>query len=281
MNIKMMTLKHSGSLIILFSLLCFVEVTIAAPQKNLWPRWEAHNDASHQVIDHQLFHEFLSHYLITDKNDVNLMNYKKVTTQDRAILENYLIKLSQIHISQYNRNEQLAFWINVYNALTIKIILDHYPVSSILDINISSGWFNKGPWDAKLITIENEKLSLNDIEHRIIRPIWNDPLTHYALNCASYSCPNLNKKPYTAKQLKNALNQAASAYINSARGVSIKDKQLTVSKIYDWYQADFGHNEQAVILHLAQYAQPKIKEQLLDFHKIDHYTYDWTLNEQR
>lgn len=277
----MMTLKRRGFLIIMFGLLCFVEVTIATPQKNLWPRWEANNPASQQLIDHHLFQEFLSHYVITDKNDVNLVNYKKVTTQDRALLENYLIKLSQVRIDQYNCNEQLAFWINLYNALTIKTILDHYPVKSILDINISSGLFNKGPWDAKLITVENEKLSLNDIEHRIIRPIWNDPRTHYALNCASYSCPNLNKEPYTAKHLKIALNQAASTYINSSRGVSINNKQLTVSKIYDWYQTDFGHNEQAVILHLAQYAHPKIKEQILDFHKIDHYTYDWALNEPR
>ena len=274
-----MTLKYIRFLIVLCSLLCLVEVSIAAPQKNLWPRWEANNPESQQIIDHYLFQDFLSRYVITDKNGVNLVKYKNVTAHDRALLENYIIKLSQVLIAQYHRTEQLAFWINLYNALTIKIILDHYPVNSILDINISPGWFNKGPWDAKLITVENEKLSLNDIEHRIIRPIWNDPLTHYALNCASYSCPNLEKNPYTGNNLKMALNQAASSYINSARGVSVKNKQLTISKIYDWYQVDFGGNEQAVMMHLEQYASPKLKKQLLDFHKIDHYVYDWALNE--
>ena len=262
----------------LILLLCSVTTMIfAAPAKSLWPRWQAYQANSTKVINHQRFQDFLNRYVVTSSAGVNLVSYAKVTPGDKAQLKAYLQQLAQIPIKQYNRNEQLAYWINLYNALTLQTVLQHYPVKSIRDIKLG-GWFSTGPWDAKLIKVDNVPLSLNDIEHRIIRPIWNDPRTHYALNCASYSCPNLQKQVYTGKMLKHMLTQAAKEYVNNPRGVLIKNKQLIVSSIYNWYQSDFGSNEQDVINHLKYYAKPALRQQLSQFHSISSYEYNWQLN---
>lgn len=252
-------------------------LTVSVPSKHLWPYWEAHQANSVKMINHQLFQQFLTKYVYTSISGVNLVHYSQVTTQDKLQLEAYLDQLAHVPINQYNRDEQLAYWINLYNALTIDMILKNYPVKSILDIKLG-GWFTRGPWDAQLTQVDSIPLSLNDIEHRIIRPIWNDPLTHYALNCASYGCPNLQKQVYSGKTVNRMLIQAAKEYINSPQGVLINDNKLIVSQIYDWYQVDFGGSEQEVIQHLSQYAKPMLKQQLTQFRWISDYHYDWRLN---
>lgn len=253
--------------------------SIAAPQKDLWPRWQANNPASTSVISHDAFKQFLEKYVTTNAAGVNVVNYSAVTASDKTKLRQYLTQLANVLIDNYNRNEQLAYWINLYNALTLDTVLSHYPTKSIRDINLSSGLFSKGPWDAKLIQVEGEALSLNDIEHRILRPIWQDSRIHYAVNCASYSCPNLQKIPYSGRNINAQLTQAAIGYVNDPRGVNIDQGVLTVSQLYDWYQPDFGGSEQAVLQHLMQYAKPALKQQLQNFHKINNYAYNWSLNE--
>ena len=259
-------------------ILCLPFYAKAAPRANLWPVWQQHNAQSTQTIDHHLWQQFLNQYVITNAQGVNLVRYRAVSKQDKAQLENYIKQLSQVRISQYNRAVQLAYWIDLYNALTVDVVLSHYPVNSILDIRLSNFW-QKGPWNKKLIRVQKHALSLNDIEHRIIRPIWHDPRTHYALNCASYSCPNLQKQAFTGKNLDHLLNKAAIAYVNSPRGVAIIDNQLVVSSIYDWYQSDFGGNQAGVIAHLKRYARPKLKKQLQKFNTISGYRYNWDLNQ--
>lgn len=258
-------------------LLLFCTTLIAAPSKKLWNDWLPYQANSDKTINHQQYQAFLNKYVYKSKQGVNYVRYSKVNADDKVSLETYLKTMSQVPIAKYNRNEQLAYWINVYNALTIDTVLKHYPVKSIRDIKLG-GWFSSGPWDAKLITIDDKKVSLNDIEHRIIRPIWNDPRTHYALNCASYSCPNLQKQVYTGKTIDAMLISDAQQYINSKRGVDIENNKLYVSSIYDWYQVDFGGNAQSVIQHLQQYASPKLKQQLQQYNDISGYRYNWQLN---
>ncbi len=272
--------KHKRTLfsyLMLFLLILYIPLSFAAPIKSLWDIWQPYNANSTKVINHQLYQNFLTKYVSTNAQGLNLVHYSAVTPQDKAELERYLSQMSVVSIAEYNRNEQLAYWINVYNALTIETILNHYPVQSIRDIKLG-GFFSDGPWDAKLLTIDHIPVSLNDMEHRIIRPIWNDPRTHYALNCASYSCPNLQKTAYTGASVNRMLTSDAKAYINSPRGVDIKNNQLIISSIYDWYQIDFGSNDQAVITHLEQYADPALAKQLKSFNMIAGYQYNWQLN---
>lgn len=251
----------------------------AAPEAELWERWTAHDAASTATIDHSAWQRFLKANLVRSRDGINRMAYGRVTAADRGALARYLDALAAVPISRSTRDEQLAYWINLYNALTAKTILDHYPVKSIRDIDISPGWFSDGPWDKKLIEVENALLSLNDIEHRILRPIWSDARIHYAVNCASLGCPNLAPTAYNAETIDSSLTEAARAYINHPRGVSIEGGRLYVSKIYTWFVEDFGGDEKGVLSHLRRYANPDLAKKLAEFTASDGYRYDWALND--
>lgn len=252
----------------------------AAPEPDLWPHWLAHNPTSSCQVDHSRWGRFLQRYLDdTHPSGINRVRYVAVTTEDKKHLQEYLDSLQGISVSDLRRLEQKAYGINLYNALTVKVILDHYPVKSIREIDISPGWFSNGPWDAKLVQIEGKKLSLNDIEHRILRPIWEDSRIHYGVNCASLSCPNLLKEPFTAENTYALLEYNANAYINHPRGMSITDDEAVISSIYDWFQEDFGGNEKGVRHHLLKYSDTEHRKYLESDNIRIKYIYNWNLNE--
>ena len=252
----------------------------AAPSPDLWPRWQAHLPDAARIVDHSRWDMILKKYLNTNHpSGINRVRYTKVLPTDRQTLTEYLEQLQQIKVSSLNRKEQKAYWINLYNGLTVKVILDHYPVKSIMDIDISPGFFSNGPWDAKLLTIEGEKVSLNDIEHRILRPIFNDNRLHYALNCASIGCPNLQPVAFTAANTEDLLETCAMEYINSPRGARFSNGKLKVSSIYKWFQVDFGGSKAGVISHLQKYAKGRLAEKLKTYKKELRFDYDWRLNQ--
>ena len=252
----------------------------AAPEADLWSRWERHDPAGTARVDHAAWDRFLSRYLVTDHpSGINRVRYGDVTAENRRELDSYIGDLQAVAVSELNRDEQEAFWINLYNALTVKVILDHYPVSSITKIDISPGLFSRGPWDAKLLRIEGEEVSLNDVEHRILRPIWKDPRIHYAVNCASVGCPNLQNRAYTGENLEMLLEKGAREYINHPRGGSFEGKKLVLSGIYDWFQEDFGGSEEGVLRHLRSYAAPALAAKLENYSGRISYDYDWSLND--
>jgi len=265
--------------VVLFGIALCIHPAAAAPSPELWPHWQTQVSDSTQIVDHRPWDIFLEKYLLTNHpSGINRLRYGNVTSADHQALNRYLVQLQQIRVSQLNRNEQKSYWVNLYNALTVKIVLDYYPVKSITDIDISPGFFSNGPWDAKLLFIESEKVSLNDIEHRILRPIFNDNRLHYALNCASLGCPNLQPVAYTASNMEKLLEKGSRAYINHPRGVRIINGKLQVSSIYKWFQVDFGDSEQGVITHLLQYAQGNLADKLR-LHKNNlSYDYEWSLN---
>lgn len=252
----------------------------AAPKPDLWPVWQANNPASNQIIDHSAWTSFLQTYLITNTPDgINRLAYAKVTPASQAALAADIQRLEAIRIDNYAPAEQRAYWMDIYNEETVLLVLQHLPVKSILDINLGGGGlFSRGPWDAKLLTIEGRPVSLNDIEHRIIRPIWPSPLNHYGLNCASLGCPNLMPQAFTGANLIGQLEANARDYINNPAHVSVGPNGLTVSKIYGWYAQDFGGTDQAVINHLMQYAAPGLRQTLSTLHIISSLQYDWNLN---
>jgi len=252
-----------------------------APQAELWPRWQAHDPQSRATIDHAAWARFLERHLVEGDDGINRVTYAAVGARDRALLQRYLAHLAAVPISDFNRDQQMAYWINLYNALTVEVVLAHYPVASIREIDISPGLFSDGPWGAELITIEGEALSLDDIEHRILRPIWRDPRIHYAVNCAALGCPELRFEPYQGAIIDRQLDAAAGDYVNHPRGVTIEDGELVVSSIYVWFQDDFGASEAAVIEHLRRHAGAGLAAELERFASIDDHRYDWSLNDAR
>jgi hypothetical protein len=273
---------------ILFSAMTFLTFFAAdvgaAPRAELWRRWQQHDAADTRTIDHSEWGAFLQAYVV-DKHPsgINRVRYNVVTASDRQRLQEYLEQMRAIPISHFNRQEQLAYWINLYNAVTLNLVLEHFPVESIRDINLSrgflSGLFAGGPWQAKILTVEAETISLDDIEHRILRPIWRDSRIHYAVNCASLGCPNLQTEAFTAENMERLLNEAARAYVNHPRGASIRNGELVLSKIYDWFEEDFGDGTHGVLAHLRQHTEPALRRQLKDYEGSISYDYDWSLND--
>lgn len=251
----------------------------AAPEAELWEYWRKDNSNNTAQINHQIWQQWLDRYVARDESGVNRVSYSKVTMADRQRLQEYINTLGMLPIRSYNAAEQKAYWINLYNALTVNLILAHYPVTSITEIDISPGLFSNGPWGKKLITIEDQPLSLDDIEHRILRPIWMDPRLHYALNCASIGCPDLHQTAFTALNSEQLLDDNARRFINHPRGVRFENRKLIVSKIYSWFQTDFGSSEKAVIKHLQQYSKAKLRSKLEGLSTIDRYEYNWRLND--
>ena len=253
--------------------------TVAAPKAKLWPRWQKRNPNHTQMIDHAPWDTFLRKYVLSSHpSGINRVRYGEVTPEDHDALRAYLKAMEAIRISTYNGPEQKAYWINLYNALTVSVVLEHYPVNSIRDINLSSGLFSKGPWGAKLLIIEGEPVSLDDIEHRILRPIWQDNRIHYAVNCASLGCPNLMPIAFTSANLERLLERGAREYVNHPRGASFHNGKLTVSSIYVWFKSDFGGSRTQTLSHLQQYAEGELATRLKSHTGGFSKTYDWALN---
>ena len=270
--------------LVLISLFIGTATVLSAPKSDLWPRWQTHNAENNEVIDHSAWQIFLEKYLVTNPlntessaiSGINLLRYSAVAKIDRILLRTYLQTMEGTSISNFSRPQQRAFWINLYNAATVNLILEHYPLESITKISFS--FFSFGPWDEDLLSVEGVELSLNDVEHRILRPIWKDKRIHYTLNCASLGCPNLLPQAFTYLNTESLLEQGARDYINHPRGVKIQGENLILSKIYEWYQADFGGNEEGVIKHLQRYStNKKLKYLHADDLEIE-YQYSWLLN---
>ncbi len=248
---------------------------VAAPSSKLVDRhWQQSGSA--RFDDHAAYQDFLDTYVRTDRNGVNRVAYGRVSAADRERLDAYVDTLAGQKVTALARQDQLALWINLYNAKTIAIILDNYPVSSIRDIR--SGTFSAGPWNRNVVTVEGRALSLNDIEHGIIRPIFKDARIHYVINCAAVGCPNLGKKAYRGASLSKAMDRAARAFVNSPHGVMVaSDGSVTLSKIFNWFRDDFGRSEADVLKHVANYADPQVRAALAAPRSVE-YEYDWALN---
>ncbi|MBE8158137.1 MAG: DUF547 domain-containing protein [Betaproteobacteria bacterium] len=257
---------------ILLSIVC--AAANAAPKPDLWAFWDKHG-AQTGAVSHDAWGAFLARHL-SAKDGIALLDYGGVSAEDKKSLDEYAAMLAAAPVRDFSRPEQLAYWINLYNALTVKTVLENYPVSSIK--KISSGFLPTGPWDDKLIKVDGEELSLNDIEHRVLRPIWKDARLHYAVNCASIGCPNLAAEAWTAENAEEMLEAAAAAYINHPRGAEVKNGKLQVSSIYAWFAEDFGGGDAAVIAHLKKYAAPELRAQLEGISEIADDDYDWSLN---
>jgi hypothetical protein len=227
----------------------------------------------------------LQRHVVASPDGVNRVDYGRwrASAADRKALDDYVRALQARKPSAMSREEAFAFWGNLYNAVTVKLIVDRYPVTSIRDIKEGS-WFDfksyTGPWRHPRVTVEGKTLSLDNIEHDIMRPTFKDPRVHYVVNCASYGCPNLMPKAWRAATLEADLDAGATAYVNHPRGVTVlPGGALRVSSIYKWFIADFGGDNAGVIAHLRKYAAPELAQRLATASTIAEDVYDWTLND--
>lgn len=212
-------------------------------------------------FSHKIWDEVLRKYVSSSGK----VNYKGLKA-NRAQLDAYIDLLTQNGIqSNWSRNEKMAYWINAYNAYTVKLIVDNYPLSSITKLHGGS------PWKVKLVTLGGKQYSLDQIENEILRPQYKDARIHFAVNCAAKSCPPLLNKAWTAGNLNRNFEQQAKLFVNNNKFNVISADQVQISKIFEWYAVDFGN----IVEYLNKYSNTKINPKA----KVTYKEYDWKLNE--
>lgn len=217
--------------------------------------------AEFQSINHAKWNALLQKN-VSKNGNVNYKGFQK----DSKELQAYLNELSgNIPTKSWSKNATLAYWINAYNAYTVKLILDNYPTKSIKEIN--------DPWGKKFISLGNKKYNLEEIEHEILRKM-DEPRIHFAINCASFSCPNLLNEAYTETKLEKQLVAVSKSFINDKTKNTITSNKIEISKIFDWFSGDFK-KKGSVIDFLNQYSTIKISSKA----KVNYKDYNWKLNE--
>lgn len=228
----------------------------------------------------KLFTEILRQYVVN-----GLVNYKGLKNDNR--LAQYADHISKTDPEKLTQNEKLAFWINAYNAFTLKIIVKNYPVGSITDLNtggkIIGYLLGKTVWDKEFINIYGKKYSLGDIEHKILRKM-NEPRIHFAIVCASISCPPLRNEAFEADKIDEQLKSQAILFINDeARNYfDITNRHAYFSKIFSWFSEDFGKSEENILMFISHYLPERISNDIknnLSKWDISYKDYNWNLNE--
>lgn len=192
---------------------------------------------------------------------------------DSVGLNHYLRELSSNPPNEsWSREEKLAYWINAYNAFTIKLIVDHYPVSSIKDIKKGIPFINS-VWDLKFFSIGGEEMDLNFIEHQILRKEFEEPRIHFAIVCASYSCPKLRNEAFLAANLEQQLQNQAVQFVNDPSKNILSKNELKLSSIFKWFEADFTKNRN-IRDFIGRYSNQSINPKA----KVRYLEYDWNLN---
>ncbi len=220
-------------------------------------------------VDNSLFDALLKSHVKSGRVDY------KGFKNDENKLDQYLEILEHTNVNKLSRNDRFAFYINAYNAWTIKLILTGYP--GITSIKELARWPNT-PWKKKICRINGEVISLDDIEHKILRPAFEDPRVHFAINCASISCPPLRPEPYTGTILEQQLDDAAQSFINNPEQNFLDGKKLYASRIFKWFSNDFKND---IVGFFITHAQGNFKKELArekDKIKIKYLKYDWSLN---
>ena len=224
---------------------------------------------SYDEIDNSIYAQLLKNFV---KDGV--VDYQGFKSAEKK-LDQYLKALEKVNTKTLSRKEQFAFYVNTYNAWTIKLILSGYPgVKSIKDL----GSLFKSPWKKKICRIDGRVITLDDIEHNILRPLFKDPRVHFAINCAARSCPPLISEPYESSTLDRQLDNSAQAFINDPLSNRMEGQTLYVSKIFKWFAEDFNND---IVGFFQKYAKGDMKN-ALDAHRgkitIKYLGYDWSLN---
>ena len=211
-------------------------------------------------------------------NNAGFVDYKGFI-KDSVNLNKYLSKISaNAPATSWSNDEKFAFWINAYNAYTVKLIVDNYPVKSIKDLAPKNAViFINTSWDKKFFSIGGQKMTLNTIEHKILRKRFDDPRMHFAINCASMSCPKLLNEAYEAKTIDKQLTEQAKDFLADKNKNMVSKDKPELSSIFDRFNKDFTKTGKTKIRFINQYAPVKIDDNA----SLKYMSYDWSLNEQK
>lgn len=235
-----------------------------------------------ETVDHARFDRVLSEYV----DPAGFVDYARLETHADSVLRPYLQQLAETDPAALDREARLAFWINAYNAYTIKLILDHYPVESINDIKPGAGPTIpkvNSPFKLDVGEVAGEVRTLDEIEHGIIRERFDEPRIHFALVCAAVSCPRLRREAYTGNRLEAQLDDQARAFLRDTDKnlVPAGEKTVALSRIFKWFDEDFGGSSAAIQRFIAPYFDGNVRTKLEQArYDVSFREYDWSLNDQ-
>lgn len=275
--------RRSGLDVLLVAFAMLLVQLMPARSEDLAARFGRAAEGAAVSVDHAAYADLLRQYATADADGLVRVDYAGLKARGQSGLKGYIAQLEAVDVGALGRAEQFAYWANLYNAKTLDIVIDHYPVASIKDISLGGGLvaaFTGGPWKAKVVRVGGVALSLDDIEHQIMRPVFKDPRVHYAVNCASIGCPNLGLVPFSGAMIEAQLDAAARTFVNHPRGVTVEGRAVIVSSIYQWFKVDFGGTDAGLLAHLRRYADPPLLAKLKGAQEIADHRYDWSLNDR-
>ena len=224
-------------------------------------------------VDHSIYDRLLKKYV----NEKGLVNYKGIKSEEKELKKYLDLVSANAPTAKWSKNDEMAYWINAYNAYTIQLILNHYPVASIKDIGSKIKIpFVTTPWASKFFKIGGESMSLDNIEHGTLRKKFNEPRIHFALVCAARSCPRLRNEAYEGDKLIAQLDDQGSDFLNNSAKNAVKLPKASLSKYFDWYKNDWKENDKSVEYWVNKYSKTKINKDT----EISFLDYNWSLNEQ-
>mgnify|MGYP000848376991 CR=1 FL=1 len=240
--------------------------------KKDWAMWNSSDETNLAIIDHSPFDGFLKTYVVSNHpSGINRFRYADVSRGDNKLLNKYIAKMASIDPRDYRKREQKAYWLNLYNALTLQELLKLYPVTSVERDKISR---------KRRIMVAKKKLSMADIDQRILRPIWQDYKTVFGLSCATVGCPAIHAQAFTGSNTDKLLKQYAGEFINHPRGLTVSTNELRVSRIFSWYRDEFGagDGDRQLIRLFSHYAEDSKALYILGFSGDIEYAYDKRIN---
>ncbi|UQD57342.1 DUF547 domain-containing protein [Flavobacterium sp. K5-23] len=252
-------MKNIALILAFMPLLSCAKSTNSISEKVKTQQIEISSTSNH--IDHKQWDDLLRKN-VSAKGNVNYKGFKKEAKQLQSYLDELANKTPE---KSWSKNAVLAYWINAYNAFTVKLIIDNYPVKSIKDIN--------DPWGKKFFTLGGKKYSLEQIEHEILRKM-DEPRIHFAINCASFSCPNLLNEAYTEAKIEKQLESVSKSFVNDKTKNTISADRIEISEIFNWFSGDFK-TKGTLIDFLNQYSSTKINKKAT----VKFKSYNWNLNE--
>ena len=244
----------------------------AAPRSKSIEFWNDHTDGSPLKMDYSKWNSLLEKYLILGETPTtNRFNYSAVSTADRQLLDEFLDSMQEMDPRQLSGLEQKAYWLNLYNSALVKQIIESEPKDSVRELG-------NRMWRRNRLYIAMQKISLDDIEHGVLRPLFGDPRVHFSLVAGTIGSAELLPVAFTAENVEELLEENTRNFLNHERGVRIENGEVTLSTIFRWYKEDFEGNLNGIKNFIMPYLGEDKKQILRDAKSVD-YDYDWTVNQ--
>ena len=259
--------------------LCFASMASAAPKAELIEFWDDREPTSIMQINHDAWQEILTTY-VNDQHPsgINRFDYLSVTSADARKLKEYLASLQSMEPRQLNDQEAKAYWINMFNAVLIDRIIDTYQSGSRRGIRrLERGGLRSTGWGRPVVEVAMQEISLNDIEHGIIRPIWNDPRIHFAISASTLSGANIQKTAFNGENNEELLDKAQAEFFAHPKSVSVRGNRVVLNSVFDWYLTDFAENKRSLLDYIRENVGEETRQAIQGLSRIS-YEYNWDLN---